>query len=182
MKRINTQSTFTINPSVEALERAKQYDPDHRHNVQSILFSVLEIERQLAGGIETYFFGSDLSMKQVLSDLVISTSSFSFSDKRRAFLHILREQNLLSGKLFSEFEKLLSHVMRYRNMFAHGMVVYEADKTLLVYFNGKQKEDEISDEYLEKIESQINQCYEQTQQLAHKIKKCPTIKRVGPRI
>jgi len=121
--------------------------------VKNVIFASAHIESSLAAGIGRYFFGEgDLSQRNMLDDLLVSTDSFTFLAKRKAFLTIVKSQNILDGPEFNAFEKSISKIIRYRNMFTHGMPIYSKSECILHYFEGPNKEKEITDDFLAEVE------------------------------
>ena len=150
--------------------KSKEADSIYRNNVKNIVLAAAHVENRLASGVGKYFFGDDLNKHLEFDNMILSSDSFTFSAKRKAFLHIIKTQKILSGSQLNDFEKLIARVIRYRNMFTHGTPVYHGAKCILHYFESSKRELELSDDFLEKVEKQVTDCIFQSENLVQKIK------------
>ena len=142
----------------------------YRENVKNIIFCASHIENTLAGGITKYFFGDDSAKRIVMDQMIVSTDFFSFSAKRKAFLAIIKEQGIITGKTFAALEHLLSKVVKYRNMFTHGIAVYRGTNCILNYYESTNREKVIDDAFLDQVENDMNHCFKDTEELVQQIK------------
>jgi len=149
--------------------KSQEIDNIYRENAKTIVFSAAHVENRLASGIGKYYFDDNAIKHLEFDNLILSSDSFSFSAKRKSFLYIIKEQRILEGKELNELEKLISRVIRYRNMFTHGTPIYSGSKCTLHYFEGTKMEMEITDEYLEKVENHITECIFLTENLVQRI-------------
>ncbi len=150
--------------------KSKETDLIYQENVKEIITAAAHVENRLAAGVGKYFFGDDIERHQKFDNLVLSSDFFSFSAKRKSFLQIIREQKVLTGSKVNDFEQLISKVIKYRNMFTHGTPVYSGSKCILHFFEGSKREIEITEEFLEKVESQITECLFTAEHLVQIIK------------
>ena len=139
-------------------------------NAKSIIFAASHIENTLAAGITQYFLGDDTAKRVIMDNMIVSTDFFSFSAKRKTFLAILKEQSIVIGKDYADLEKLLSKIIKYRNMFTHGTAVYKGANCFLHYFEGTKKEKIIDDSFLDQVEKDVNLCFKSTEELVQQIK------------
>lgn len=170
MKKIATLTIFVAHADEGSLKTAKELDGIYKENAKNIVFAASHIENLLAAGITRYFFGENYDARKLLDDLVVSTDSFSFSAKRKALLTILKLQGVVSGQECGGLERLLSKIIRYRNMFAHGTAVYSGTKCILRYFEGGKMEKEIDDPFLGEVEQQLRECFLEIERVIQLIK------------
>ena len=169
MKKLKLAIPFYVTANEDAVAMGKNVHPIYLENAKNIIFASLRVENILASGIGRYFFGENHKQRKLLDELIVSTGSFSFSEKRKTFLTIASEQNILSGKDRSEYETLIASIIRYRNMFTHGTAVFNGDSCVLHYFEGKKVEKELTDVFLEKVESDMEKCFRKSEEIMMKI-------------
>lgn len=171
MKKIRTIIPYYVNVCDAAKDMGSKLHEVYLENAKNIVFSALSIEEILARGIGKYFFGEEYNKRKIFDDLMISTDSFSFSAKRRAFIAIASEQGILSGSTRTEYENLISRIIRYRNMFTHGAPVYNGSNCVLHFSSGGKQEMTLTDEVFEKIEKELALCFHRSEEIALKIEK-----------
>jgi hypothetical protein len=67
---------------------------------------------------------------------------------------------LTTPAIASEIDQSLAHIMRYRNAFAHGIIIAEENNYILKYFESAPKRVIIDDEYWKKLEARFNAPWE----------------------
>jgi hypothetical protein len=140
-----------------------------RTNRLQVIEGALSVENQLDAVILHYFFGSSHERRAVFESLVLNSDWCSFAAKRKLIAHIISEQNLLEGADKNEFDKLMKDVMSVRNAFAHGRLSHDETRVWLSFFEGRPREEELTDEYLTEIETLLRVAFEKTFTLAQKI-------------
>ncbi len=169
MKKIKAIIPLYAVTNEDAMDLGKKFQNVYLENAKNVIFSTLHIEDILGRGIGRYFFGEEPKKRKIFDDLIISTDSFSFSSKRKAFFSILSEQGILKGQEKSSFEKLIASIIRYRNMFTHGTPLFTNVGCVLHYFEGRKVEKLITDEFLEKVEADLSECFHKTEKAMLKI-------------
>lgn len=147
---------------------ATNLNKEARRNKEKILNASLTIENELAFIISHYFFGRSHQKKDAFEALILNSDWCSFAAKRKLIAHIIEEQLLLVGQEKSDFEKQLRNVMSYRNAFAHGIIRSDGVKVWLSFFEGKPRQQELTDEYLTVVEKTLNQTFNAVITLAQK--------------
>jgi hypothetical protein len=117
-----------------------------RTNGGLIIWSAICLEQKLEEIITLFLFpelkdANDHKRHSFFSERIMKSGHLSFSTKRKLIIDILNSESLLTGNDKNEFEKLLSNVMKYRNAFAHGNIIYSADRGCIHQFseNGPQE-------------------------------------------
>lgn len=159
MKPIRVLVSGTINVGTtpvcvnDALELAKQA----RKNRAKVIEGALTIENAVSEIIAHYFFEKHCNQRTVFEELILNSQWCSFSAKRAVLSHIVREKALLGGSEHNNFEQLLRKVLAYRNAFTHGSLDVRNNATTvwLSYFEGGPRCDELSDEFLTKVEETL---------------------------
>src|SRR5205814_5689397 len=121
------------------------------------------------GVILHYFFGASHERRAAFESLILNSDWCSFAAKRKLITHIINEQNLLEGRDKSDFDKLMRDVMSVRNAFAHGKLSSDEKRVWLWFFEGRPREEELTDDYLTEIETLLREAFEKTFILAQKI-------------
>lgn len=114
--------------------------------------SAVSLEGLMEDVLNWYFLPDEKSRKSLLASAVFGSSSFTFSEKRRLILLIAKEEKIITGKGYSDFEKCSRRVISLRNAFTHGTITTDGEKIYLIYFEGTEKSREINDDYLTEIE------------------------------
>ncbi|MCI5140189.1 MAG: hypothetical protein D3909_00270 [Candidatus Electrothrix sp. ATG1] len=169
MKLVNLKVIMYVSPSNKTQRIPEEFFSSYRENTKNIILAASSIENLLAEGIIRYFFGNNISKRNILNNLVISSDSFTFSSKRKAFLSIVREQKIISNAEVNKLEKLLAKTIRYRNLFTHGKAVFSESGCVLRYFEGEKRELVLDDEFLNKVEGEMNSCFDKIDELKGKI-------------
>lgn len=170
MKKIKPFALALVGPGEDSFKTAGELDETYKENTKNIIFAASHIENYLAMGITKYFFGDNYEMRKMLDDMIVSTDFFSFSAKRKTFLTIVKLQKIVEGRKFSDLEKSISRIIKYRNMFTHGTVVYTGASCILHYFEGCKIEKEVDDALLDKIEKELNDCLCNIEEIVQDIK------------
>ena len=116
-----------------------------------------------------YFFGASDERRGAFESLVLNSDWCSFAAKRKLITHIINEQNLLEGPDKSDFDKLMRDVMSIRNAFAHGKLSSDEKRAWISFFEGRPRQEELTDEYLANIENTLRVAFFKTLELAKKI-------------
>ncbi len=78
---------------------------------------------------------------------------------------IVEKRKILIGEEKNAYEKLLADAMRFRNAFAHGTLSSDGTRVWLSYFEGGPKKQELTDEYLRKVEVVLSNAFHETRKL-----------------
>jgi hypothetical protein len=90
------------------------------------------------------------------------------SGQTKSYRVVIQKNSLMEGKEFSAFQELLKDTMSVRNAFAHGTFTSDDKTVSLSYFEGQPKTQELTDDYLRKIEKILWDAWQATFQLAVK--------------
>lgn len=140
-----------------------------RKNRLRVIEGSLSVENQLEAVILHYFIGPTRERREVFESLILKSDWCTFAAKRKLIMHIIADQNLLEGGDKSDFDKLMRKVMSARNAFAHGRLSSDDERVWLSYFEGTPRREELTDDYLTKIEELLRDGYNRTLALAVKI-------------
>ena len=116
-----------------------------------------------------YFFGRSHERRAAFESLVLNSDWCSFAAKRKLITHIINEQNLLQGPDKTDFDKLMRDVMSVRNAFTHGTFRSDENRVWLSFFEGRPREEELTDDYLTKVEDLLRTGFEKTFDVLAKI-------------
>jgi len=171
MKQIQVIVTGTAHVSTTGinLTEAMKLSREARRNSLKIIEGALSVENQLEAVILHYFFGASHERRAVFESLVLNSDWCSFAAKRKLIAHIISEQNLLEGSNKNEFEKLMKDVMSVRNAFAHGRLSSDDKRVWLSFFEGTPRKEELTDDYLTKVETLLRKAFDKAFELAVKI-------------
>jgi hypothetical protein len=152
------------------LESVKEIMAPIDDNRSKIISSAFSIERLLDGAIANYFFGIEQgnTKKQEFHGHVLDSDWCTFSAKRKMVEHIIKELGILTGPELSEFQKVLRRCMIARNIFAHGEFTTDGKKIKVSYFEGSPKSEIVTDEWLGKIEENLNRGFKFASQIISK--------------
>lgn len=165
-------TSFDENPAKIEVKNIDSVLHPFEQNKLKIIDCAFVIEGIIERIIAHYFFGQDKTTKSArknFESLILSSDWCSFSSKRKLLLHIISEKDLLKGKDRSNYEYLLKKVMSYRNAFTHGEVLTDGKKIKIKYYEGEPKDQLVDDEFLTKIEINLNECFNITEQLSNLI-------------
>lgn len=144
-----------------------------RENQRRIIEAASLIEHELDTIISHYFFGrsddNNSEGKTRFQSLVLSSDWCTFSVKRRLVIHIVNETNALTGKAKDDLNSALRRVMSHRNAFVHGVFTSDGRKVKLSFFEGDPRFKFLDDDYLEKVEQDIDKCFMGVHQVAYKV-------------
>lgn len=124
-----------------------------RRNGTKVILAGLYIERELEHVIGLYLYPTPpiTEQQRFVAAHILGADFLTFAPKKRLVLTIVNEKGLLEGKEKATFEEELGKVMLYRNAFSHGDVIEKAGSTYLKYFRGGPQEQELTDEYFDRI-------------------------------
>ena len=171
MKQIKAVVTGVAHVSTAGINLAETItlSQQARRNRLSVIEGALSVEDQLEAVILHYFFGSSHERRAVFESLVLNSDWCSFAAKRKLIVHIMSEQNLLQGRDKSDFDKLMRDVMSVRNAFAHGRFSSDDKRVWLSFFEGTPRKEELTDDYLTKVETLLRAAIDKACELAVKI-------------
>lgn len=147
-----------------------------RTNGGLIIWSAICLEQKLESIIANYMFphseqdnarrGQDFFLSRI-----IKADHFSYAVKKALIIDIVNENSLLEGRDKDELLKNLKKVMDYRNMFAHGNIIYEENKgCVLHYWSGGSKQDVLTDEYWDTLEKCFKSAHDLVDQVLRALK------------
>ena len=151
------------------LTEAMNLSREARRNRLKIIEGALSVENQLEPVILQYFFGSSHERRAAFESLVLNSDWCSFAAKRKLIAHIIAEQNLLEGRDKNDFDKLMRDVMSVRNAFAHGRLSSDDKRVWLSFFEGTPRKEELTDDYLARVETLLRTGFDKAFELAVKI-------------
>jgi len=150
-------------------------------NGGKILYATTSVEKKLEKIILHYFIGAfdntdGLSehnrRRQLFNDEVLQSSSFSFSFKKQLLRVMLdkAEPVILKGEIRSNIQGDLKKIMTWRNAFAHGDLLYDTRKGVVLkyYSNGPQKLT-MDDDFWELVEKTFKQLNERLEEVGNKV-------------
>lgn len=161
MKQIRVLISGLVHVSTTGtnVTRATKLLDEARRNKAKVLNGALTIEQEFIRLLSHYFFGLSHKRKAVFEALVLNSDWCSFAAKLKLIAHVIKEQQLLNGKEKKECEQLLHRVMSLRNAFAHGTLSSDDKTVKLSYFEGRPREQELTDEFLSDVESTLLKAY-----------------------
>ena len=77
----------------------------------------------------------------------------------------------MAGKEKSAFDKLLADVMSFRNAFTHGTISSDGERVSLSFFQGRPRKEELSDDFLTKVETTLFTAHNQVFAVEEKVRK-----------
>lgn len=88
MKIINVQNNYFITRDFKGVNHpvADTQNKEYQNNAKTIIFAVSYIEFVISNCINHYFFGDNTEKAIKFNDLILSTSFYSFSEKRKTIL------------------------------------------------------------------------------------------------
>ncbi len=115
-----------------------------RLNGGKILYSAIDITQRIEDIICDYLFGTSISPskeKNFFNNEIIQTSSLTFQFKKEVLKKMIKSEEYLEGKAKGGFYRNLDQIMTWRNAFAHGKLVFNIKRgVLLGYYSGERKE------------------------------------------
>ena len=163
-KQIIPLGTIDFGVSGKELDQA-------RINGGLIIWSTICLEEKLELIITRFLFhplGETHKHKgrEFFSNKIIKADLLSYSAKKGLTIDIVNSESLLKGREKSDLEKALKDIMDYRNAFAHGDIIYEAEKgCILSYWMAGSKTDVLTEEYWKKLEH----CFDKVHSLVDKV-------------
>ena len=174
MKQIKVLTTGIAHVSTTGtnLTAVMELSSEARRNKAKVIEGAHTVENELETIITHYFFGHSQERKSAFQSLVLDSDWCSFSAKRKLIRHIVNELGLLAGEAKTQFEKLLSDVMSFRNAFTHGALSSDGERVWLSYFQGTPRKEELTDDYLTRVEATLFNAHQQAFALSKKIGAC----------
>lgn len=124
-----------------------------RYNGMQIISCTLAIEDLMKETITNTLFSEVKENKELVTGLILDSEWFSFSACRILFLKLIQDGQCVTGKERADFEKDLSKVMKYRNAFAHGTIIFDGTSVALKFFEGTPKQVVLNEDYWSSVES-----------------------------
>ena len=171
MKRISVVKSgqIPVRTSDTNLTEAVKLAEQARINRLQVIEGALTVENQLNTVILHYFFGPSHERRAAFESLVLNSDWCSFAAKRKLINQIINERKLLEGRDKNDLDVLIRRVMSVRNAFAHGRLSSDETRAWLSYFEASPREDELTDDYLTKIENLLLEAFDKTFDLAQKV-------------
>lgn len=171
MKQITVHVSGTVRVSTDGGDTtaANALLREARRNRHKVIEGANTVERVVAQMISFYFFGHDHERIDEFESLILNSDSCSFAAKRKLILHIVKEKGLLEGKAKSDYEQLLQRTMAYRNAFTHGSLLADEGAVWLSYFEGSPRKDELTDDFLTKVETTLRTAWEKSLTIEQKL-------------
>ncbi|HEP1209343.1 hypothetical protein [Stenotrophomonas maltophilia] len=131
-------------------------------NGSELITAVVLLEERMIEAVSLLLFGRqserDLE-RNFFSNEIMGTSEFPFASKRRVFTALLERTGAVSTDQAKELRSALSKVMKWRNAFAHGRVLYQHDgQFCLAHYSGGPQELILDDTFFELVESTVRHC------------------------
>jgi hypothetical protein len=139
-----------------------------RRNRLKVIESALSVESRLDDVIQHYFLGESHDKRTAFKSLILESDWCTFAAKRKLVTYIINEQNALEGRDKSEFDELLRKVMSFRNAFTHGKLHSDATRVWLSYFEGTPRKEELTDDYLTRVETTLRTAHDKALEIAIK--------------
>ncbi len=130
---------------------------DAQDNANIVIASVLSFERMMKQILMITLFREVQERNKLVSSLVLDSDWCTYSSLKKLLLEIVKHDELLDGSARDKLDKLLSKAMRYRNAFTHGQLASDGTTVTLSYFQGSPQSVVVDDEYLSKIEADLNE-------------------------
>ena len=140
-----------------------------RRNRLKVIEGALSVENQLESVILHYFFGTSHEKREVFKSFILDSDWCTFAAKRKLITHIINDQNLLEGRDKNDFNGLMKDVMSFRNAFTHGELSSDATRVWLSFFEGVVRKEELTDDYLTRVEAALRAAYDKVFGLSIKI-------------
>jgi hypothetical protein len=171
MKQIKTLTTQIVLVSTTGinLSDATELTKQARRNRAKVIEGALSVENELETVILHLFFGTSGAKREIFKSLILDSDWCSFAAKRKLITHIINEEKLLEGPEKSEFEQLMRDVMSSRNAFTHGEFSSDGKRVWLSFFEGVPRKEELTDDYLTRVETRLLTGFDRASQLAVKI-------------
>ncbi|MBI4654544.1 MAG: hypothetical protein HY752_06075 [Nitrospirae bacterium] len=124
-----------------------------RINGGLIIWSAICLEQKFESIITDYMFPQKEQIEEhrgrlFFSDRIIKADHFSYSVKKNLIIAIMHDDSLLEGRDKDRLASVLKKVMEYRNMFAHGDIMFEDGiGCVLRFWSGGTKKEVLNDEF-----------------------------------
>jgi len=158
------------------IDFSREKDLDQaRTNGGLIIWSAICLEQKLESVITKYMFprseqANENRGRDFFLSRIIKADHFSYAVKKTLVIEIVSEGSLLEGRDKNELIKNLKKVMDYRNMFAHGNIIFEENKgCVLYYWSGGSKQNVLTNEYWETLENCFKSAHELVDQVLKKL-------------
>jgi hypothetical protein len=142
-----------------------------RTNGGLIIWSAICLEQKLESVIAKYMFpyteqSNENRGRDFFLSRIIKADHFSYAVKKALVIDIVSENSLLEGRDKDGLTKNVKKAMDYRNMFAHGNIIFEENKgCVLHYWSGGSKQDVLTDDYWVSLEK----CFESAHALVDQV-------------
>jgi len=146
-----------------------------RINGGLIIWSAICLEQKLESIITAYIFPKTEQSgghkgRHFFSDRIIKADHFSYAVKKNLIIAIVHDDSLVEGRDKDRLPAVLKKVMEFRNMFAHGDIMFEDGiGCVLRFWSGGPKKEVLTDEYLENIEECFRSAHNLIDQIISKI-------------
>lgn len=176
MKKISLPATNTISFTINMVEDTnvvvdsdgaigpEQFEALEiaRANGGKVLWSTMCLEKSLESIITNYFMGplnGASARRELFESELLQTSFFQFSVKKHLIDKISKEYSVPKPKERNKLQSYLKRIMLWRNSFAHGNLVLDGERgVLLRYYSGSQREEVLNEQYWSTVESIFEQC------------------------
>ena len=159
---IPAHSTVKMEDVMPLLEQARQ-------NKLMVVETALTVESQLNSIIAHYFFGENHLKQKIFDELVLNSDWCSFAARRKLVNHIINEFSYFEGSAKNDFDASLRKTISYRNAFTHGELSSDGKRVWLSFFEGTPRKEELTDQFLEKVETVLIETFHTVHKLAQKI-------------
>lgn len=136
-----------------------------------IVSSALAYEEVIVQILARSLFREIRENRLLVEGLVLQSDWCSFAAKRKLLQATLVNLKLTTPAVASELDQALAHIMRYRNAFAHGMIVAEGIVHVLKYFESSPKRAVLDDSYWQKLELRFNSPWEKLLKIETQLEK-----------
>ena len=164
----NTKLEISGETAIDLIE-VRNLTDQARRNKLAVLEGALGVENYLSKMISHFFFSQNNDKKVTFDEMIINSEWCSFAVKRKLLIYIINKENLLQGSEKEKFDKDLHKVMSLRNAFAHGRLSSDGKTVWLSYFEGNPHKQELTDQYLIDVQSQLNSAWNCCFELAQKM-------------
>lgn len=132
-------------------------------NKANILDVANDIENRMSRIITHHFFRSNnetLALANEFNNQILNSDWCTFSSKKKLLVHIINSKAYLTGTDKSNFDNLLSKVMKYRNAFVHGEFHTDGREVRLYYFEGINMSKTLTIDYFNTLKKEIDETLE----------------------
>ncbi|HKB59250.1 MAG TPA: hypothetical protein VKC56_04305 [Gallionellaceae bacterium] len=153
----HTLGTFSTEDAAPSLEMA-------RKNGGNILYATTSVEQQLENILMLYFMGPFIKHEErriLFEREILQSSALSYNAKKELVSKILAHNEVVDNKVLNKLQQKLKRIMEWRNAFAHGKLIYDADAGCsLQYYSGSAKTLSLTDDLWSEVEECFLECTE----------------------